>query len=89
MTTSDDAERVALAVWAAYYENPAQSIGNSDGRRAAAGSHPGVIWHSLFAQARTLPGFTEFAQRLGMVDYWRAYGFADFCKSVGQRIECR
>jgi hypothetical protein len=47
-----------------------------------------VIWHSSFAQARTLPGFTEFAQRLGMSDYWRAYGFADFCKSDGQRIEC-
>ncbi len=88
VTTSDDAERVALAVWAAYYENPAQAleiVTDVAPRR----SHPGVIWHSLFAQARTLPGFTEFAQRLGMVDYWRAYGFADFCKSVGQRIECR
>jgi tetratricopeptide (TPR) repeat protein len=86
--TANDAEKVALAVWAAYYQDYTQALEiltDVTPRR----SHPGIVWHPLFAPARTLPGFTAFVQRLGMTDYWRAYGFADFCKPVNQQVQCR
>jgi adenylate cyclase len=86
-TTANDAEKVALSFWAAYYEDPALALEimiDVVPRR----SHPGIVWYPLFAQARTLPGFAEFAQRLGMTDYWRAYAFADFCQPVNQLVQC-
>jgi TolB-like protein/DNA-binding winged helix-turn-helix (wHTH) protein len=87
-STASDQERVALAVWAAYYQDHAlalEILTDVTPRR----SHPGIIWHSLFAQARTLPGFTEFVQRIGITAYWRAYAFADFCRPLdAQRFEC-
>jgi TolB-like protein/DNA-binding winged helix-turn-helix (wHTH) protein len=85
--TANDPEKVALAVWAAYYQDHAQALEiltDVTPRR----SHPGIVWHPLFAQARTLPGFADFVQRLGMTDYWRAYGFADFCEPVSRRVQC-
>jgi TolB-like protein/DNA-binding winged helix-turn-helix (wHTH) protein len=87
-TAANDAEKVALAAWAAYYQDHTQALeilADVTPRR----SHPGIVWHPLFAQARTLPGFVAFVQRLGMTDYWRAYGFADFCEPVNQRVQCR
>jgi TolB-like protein/DNA-binding winged helix-turn-helix (wHTH) protein/Flp pilus assembly protein TadD len=87
-TTANDTEKVALAVWAAHYQDYRQALEiliDVTPRR----SHPGIVWHPLFAQARTSPVFTEFAQRLGMTDYWRVYGFADFCEPVNQQVQCR
>lgn len=86
-TTADDTEKVALAVWAAYFADPQSALDILAGvisRRA----HPGAIWHPLFADARRLPGFATLVGDLGMTDYWRVHGFGDFCKPVSDRLEC-
>jgi TolB-like protein/DNA-binding winged helix-turn-helix (wHTH) protein/Flp pilus assembly protein TadD len=87
-SAANDAEKVALAAWAAYFADHALALNiliDVTPRR----SHPGIVWHPLFAEARTRPEFSGFVERLGMARYWRVYGFADFCEPVKQRIVCR
>lgn len=88
VATSTDVEKTSLAVWAAYYEDPAMALellADVLPRR----SHPGVIWHPVLADMRSLPGFEALVTELGMADYWRVHGFADLCEPAGERIRCR
>ena len=87
-TTADDTEKVVLALWAAYFDDPQGALEILAGvvaRRA----HPGAIWHPLFADTRRLPGFAKLVADLGMTEYWRVHGFGDFCKPAGEALECR
>ena len=87
--TATDSDKVALAVWAAYYGEPALAL-ELLSEVAPRRGHPGMIWLPLFADARTMPGFRELVERMGMADYWRVLGFADFCRPLNERqIECR
>lgn len=86
--TANDPEKVALAVWAAYYGEHALALEILSDVAPRRG-HPGVIWLPVFAGARSMPGFSALVQRMGMTDYWRTHGFADFCQPISQRIECR
>jgi hypothetical protein len=41
------------------------------------------------SDVRNMPGFKKFVRDMGLVDYWREYGWADLCKQVGQDdFEC-
>ena len=88
MPAATDPEKIALAVWAAYYAEPAlasEILVEVAPRRG----HPGVIWIPLFAEARSKPAFIELVHRVGMVEYWRAYGFADTCEPIDEsQIRC-
>jgi TolB-like protein/DNA-binding winged helix-turn-helix (wHTH) protein/Flp pilus assembly protein TadD len=86
--TATDGQRVALAVWSAYYDQTdlALELLTDVAPRLP---HPGVIWIPLFTKLRSTPEFIGIVERLGMVDYWRAYGFADFCRPVNQHIQCQ
>jgi TolB-like protein/Flp pilus assembly protein TadD len=86
--SATDNEKVALAVWAAYYAAPREALellADVAPRRG----HPGVIWHPLLTDARALPGFETLVRNIGFADYWRVHGFADFCRPVEARIQCR
>ena len=77
----------ALAVWSAYYGETALALELLTEVVPRLG-HPGIIWIPLFSKVRSTPEFIELVERLGMVDYWRVHGYADFCKPVNERIEC-
>jgi TolB-like protein/DNA-binding winged helix-turn-helix (wHTH) protein len=86
--TAADTEKVVLATWAAYFSDHDSALAilaEVISRRA----HPAPVWHPLFADARSLPGFETLVGKLGMTDYWRVHGFGDFCKPVGERLDCR
>jgi TolB-like protein/DNA-binding winged helix-turn-helix (wHTH) protein len=83
-----DSEKAALAIWAAYYHESALAL-ELLSEVAPRRSHPGVIWLPLFSEARSMPGFSELVQRMGMADYWRAHGFADLCRPANGRVRCR
>jgi TolB-like protein len=40
------------------------------------------IWGPAFSSARARPEFKALVRDLGLVDYWRAYGWADKCRPV-------
>ncbi len=47
------------------------------------------IWDPAFAETRKQPGFKTLVRDLGLVDYWRAKGWADKCRPVGtDDFEC-
>lgn len=47
------------------------------------------IWSPVFAPARARPEFRELVRKLGFVDYWRAYGWPDACRPLGDSdFEC-
>ncbi len=87
-STTTDGQRTALAVWSAYFDQTELAL-ELLADVAPRLPHTNVIWIPLFAKVRSTPEFIGIVERLGMVDYWRAYGFADFCKPVEQRIQCQ
>jgi TolB-like protein len=47
------------------------------------------IWGPAFAPARATPEFKALMTQIGLVDYWRAYGWADKCRPVDEDdFEC-
>lgn len=85
--SATDPEKVALSVWAAYYNETESALDILAGVIARR-SHPAVIWHPLFADVRKLHGFETLVDTLGMTAYWRVHGYGDFCKPAGERVAC-
>ncbi len=49
----------------------------------------GALWYPVMAEARRLPRFRELVSEARLPDYWRNYGWADFCRPVGHSdFEC-
>ena len=47
------------------------------------------IWDPGLAGVRKLPGFKQLMRDAGLVDYWRKYGWSDYCKpTTGDDFEC-
>jgi TolB-like protein/cytochrome c-type biogenesis protein CcmH/NrfG len=47
------------------------------------------IWEPEFTRLRNHPRFRAIAQRIGLVDYWREYGWPDLCRPEGDSFTCR
>lgn len=47
------------------------------------------IWDPGLSGVRRLPGFKQLMREAGLVDYWREYGWGDYCKpTTGDDFEC-
>lgn len=47
------------------------------------------IWDPGLSGVRKLPGFKQLMQEAGLVDYWRKFGWSDYCKpTTGDDFEC-
>jgi hypothetical protein len=42
-----------------------------------------TLWDPVMSEARQLPEFKKLVTDLNLVEYWRAYGWADACSPVG------
>ena len=47
------------------------------------------FWRSDMAPFRQDPRFAAFVTELGMVDYWREYGWPDVCQPAGDSVICK
>ena len=47
-----------------------------------------VIWRSDMAAFRQDPRFADLMAELGLVDYWREYGWPDDCQPAGDSLIC-
>jgi hypothetical protein len=43
-----------------------------------------AIWRPVYRDMRKLPRFKEFARQIGLVDYWKQYGWPDVCRPFGE-----
>jgi hypothetical protein len=67
-----------------YYEDTLESglVGGSAG-------DIGFLWHPSFAPVRKLERFKTFVLNSGLVDYWRAKGWPEFCHpTTGDDFMC-
>lgn len=49
---------------------------------------PGFLWVPEAAPMRRLPGFADLAEALGLMSYWKQYGWPDDCRPVGDDLQC-
>jgi TolB-like protein/Tfp pilus assembly protein PilF len=81
-----------LATWEAYYGEQDQALKLLQAYVASRANPVGVtyeFWLPVFDGLRKLPGFKDLVRKEGLVDYWRAYKWPDFCHSVGDTdFEC-
>lgn len=48
-----------------------------------------AIWYPVMSELRQLPEFKDLVTELNLVEYWRAYGWADACRPLGDDdFEC-
>ena len=82
-STEWPSKRHDIALLAAYFDNAdlalqaiAEEVLNLPARRQA-------LWYPIMSQVRRLPGFKELVTDLNLVAYWREYGWADYCRPLG------
>ena len=73
--------------WAAYFGEPQLAL---DLLTQIASNRPNTfqLWQPVMSGVRKLPGFKNVVRQLGLVDYWRAYGWPDFCRPAGEDFAC-
>jgi tetratricopeptide (TPR) repeat protein len=78
-----------IAMAAAYVGDPAFALKSKIEEVRANPSRITSIWYPVMSDARRLPAFKDFVTDIGLVDYWRAYGWADACRPIGENdFEC-
>ncbi len=78
-----------IAMAAVYFGDPelALKIKAEDIRINA--SRMAAIWYPVMSEVRQLPEFKDLVTELNLVEYWRAYGWADACRPLGDDdFEC-
>jgi tetratricopeptide (TPR) repeat protein len=80
---ADVVEKANLAQWAAHFGEPELAL------ELLADVPPpyllanGTLWRPLLSEVRRRPEFKQIVLRLGLVDYWRVYGWSELCRPVG------
>lgn len=75
-------DRIGLALWAAYLHAPELSL-ELLAKEAVNGEAMPILWQPLMRDARKLPAFKDLVHAAGLVKYWQAYGWSDFCRPDG------
>ena len=80
--------RILLSLWAAYFHAPELSL-ELIAHEATNGEAMPPLWQPLLRDVRKLPAFKDLVRAAGLVDYWRTYGWSDFCRPLaGQDFVC-
>jgi hypothetical protein len=78
-----------IAMAAAYLGDPDLALQAKSEEIRANPSRITSIWYPVMSEVRQLPAFKDFVREINLVDYWRAYGWADACRPLGtEDFEC-
>jgi TolB-like protein/Tfp pilus assembly protein PilF len=78
-----------IAMLAVYFGDPefALKVKGEEVRLSTARLH--AVWYPFMSEVRRLPEFKDLVTELNLVEYWRAYGWADACRPLGDDdFEC-
>jgi TolB-like protein/cytochrome c-type biogenesis protein CcmH/NrfG len=51
--------------------------------------YPQDLWDPMLAPSWQQPGFKDLVRDIGLVDYWRKYGWPDVCQPEGDDFRCK
>jgi tetratricopeptide (TPR) repeat protein len=86
---ADQIARRRVAVWAAYFGDPELALRAMTDSATASTLNGFVLWFPVFSEVRQLPGFKDLMHKLGLVSYWRVYGWPEHCRPTrGEDFEC-
>jgi TolB-like protein len=78
------ADRYIAPAWAAYLGDAELAL---DLMRKS--PDPWAFWMPHNAEVRQLAGFKDLLREVGLVDYWREFGWGDYCKPLNEEdFEC-
>jgi adenylate cyclase len=78
-----------IALFAAYFGEPEFALNAIERANVLRSSGLYFIWSPVMTEVRQLPRFKEFVREIGLVDYWKEYGWPDLCRPVGDDdFEC-
>jgi adenylate cyclase len=74
---------LSISVWAAYFGDPEFAMEAMEKGVSINGHVLAYFWCPVFREVRQLPRFKEFVREIGLVDYWKEYGWPDLCRPIG------
>jgi hypothetical protein len=80
-----------ISQWLAYYGDPKSALESHRlaFERGAANIASASVWYPVMREVRKLPEFKQLVRDVGFVDYWKKYGWGDYCKpTTGDDFEC-
>jgi hypothetical protein len=82
---SDTTRRRDISLWAGHFGDPHLALAALRAAADERGVQMAYAWLPQLAPMRRLPEFKAYLLDIGMVDYWKAYGWPDFCQPLGER----
>jgi hypothetical protein len=83
------AELVLMAAWTAYFDDPVFALALARESISLQQSMIWIVWLPIFEDVRRLADFKSLVRDLGLVDYWREYGWPPFCRALdGDEFAC-
>ena len=76
-------DRGNLAHFAAYFGDPDLALEILRSLPPDTPFLPLMLWTEVQAETRKLPGFKALVEDLGLVAYWREYGWGEYCHPLG------
>jgi adenylate cyclase len=72
-----------ISFWAAYFGASEFAMEALEKGVRIHASGMSVSWWPIMKEVRQLPRFKEFVKEIGLVDYWKEYGWPDLCHPTG------
>ena len=88
-TVADDPDRAwparysMIGTMAAYFGDPETAFEILSREVRYTPIRFGVLWLPVMSDVRRLPEFKQFVTDVKLVDYWREYGWSDYCRPIG------
>jgi adenylate cyclase len=78
-----------INLWAAYFGDPELALNAMERFISLSKSGLYYIWTPVMKEVRQLPRFKELMREIGLVDFWKEFGWPDLCRPKGDDdFEC-
>ena len=71
-----------IAMMAAYFGDPKFALKVMSEELRTSTVRMFALWYPVMSEARQLPEFKKLVTELNLIEYWRAYGWADACRPL-------
>jgi TolB-like protein len=81
-------ELLVVGVWAGYFGDAPFALEALEVAIERNAQNALNLWLPSAREIRRLPRFKAFVAEIGLVEYWRAYGWPDLCRPAGNDFAC-